>query len=746
MTTATLYDGQTGEPLLGDETDPPDPVVSADDHSGVTFALDPLNGTALVQFVADPGSRRLVAGLEVGESDDLRDIHRAIQEQITGSEYSMAPPGTAPPHLNVFHYLAAPDPTSPDPGIRGHLVATDDPIEVAAPTAAEAASVVAFFRDRAPWKVVAIHGPGTTVGSADADVAVAVDDAYDEVTFLDREESWVDEDAVPDDPQPEGDATTSGADADGPAAASGEDQGGQPTEEAPVLRIYDGTTGELRYDSRRSGDVPATVNEGAKRVYGDGLALYVDPAGGVLRATLEARRAGVDTAFVVEYDRNGPGEDLLGAFVEELAERVDDLGVEFAVDAGDDAVALDALTTERGDAPGDLSGGDLAWLDRTEGPHDFAAPGGSEAVALATALRHHLDDDRSIAVCAAGRTHDLATVDVVVTIDPDSETVEPLGTTATALADRRLQERLTDVGGAVEAMVGRVDEVTGSLEARQRIFAAALSGDVLARRGLTVAPVDDSPIGRRRRQARSLVLYALVLVGLAWGVHVGQFEPLAALPAEAYSVQVELPPGSPLAPLAGTWVAEGPLVVGGSLAATAVGAYWLFGYPLGPLAAARALVGTVWRQVTGGVGSGTVPSTVRSLADPIQSSIEDLGATYDRLADSEGTTAARSEDFAAFLEQHLLGGPAVPQVRLVSRNARWRRLLAGVARGAIVGAALGVALLGAGWFATHVVQADPTLGHQALLGLAGLTVLASLVKGVALRYGRGRPPRWSTTR
>lgn len=792
MATVTLYDGKTGTPVAGDGPAHPDPIVSADDHSKVTFVLDPRSGTSLVQFVADPGRHRLVAALDLADGDGLPDLYRAIQERVAASDFHMAPPGGAPPHLNVFHYLAAPDPASPDAEIRAHVVATDDPIEVGVPSAAEAASVVAFFHQRAPWKVVAVHAPAVTVSREDADVTVVVDGTFDEVTYIGRDETWTDEDAVPErsDGPAAGsagaDSSAGSADADTgapadpgtadtaeagtasshePGAVATTDEAGAttadadgretPSDEPPVLRIYDGTTGELQYDSRTTGDVPANVHEDAKRLHRDGLALFVDPDAGVLRAILRARGTGVDTEFVVEYDRHGPDGNLPASFAAELAERVDDLGVEFSVVVAGEDVDFDELSspaTRRPeaftdvDSPVALSAADLEWLRRVDRPLDFAAPSGTAAFEVATLLRGQVGDDPSVAICAAGRTDDLAGIDVVVTPDADCETIEPRGETATALADRRLQERLTDVAAAIEAMVGRVDDVTGTIEARQRVFAAAMSGGVLASRGFTVVPVDDRPIGRRRRQARYLVLYALLLAGLAGGAHTGQFDPLTALLSGTYRFKFGPVAGSPLAAFQRSSVVDGGVVVGSSLAAIVAGAYWLLGHPMGPLAAARSLVETVWRQITGGAGSGTVPSTVGSLADSIQDSLIDVEAAYVRLEGSEGTTASRSGDFGAFVEQQLLAHPVVPAVRVVRRSARWRQLLVGVAAGVLVGTVSAGAILGALWLGVRSVQTDPTLALRALLGVVVLLLLASAAKGVAIRYGRGRPPRWSTTR
>jgi hypothetical protein len=586
--------------------------------------------------------------------------------------------------------------------------------------------------------VVTVHSADTAVSADDADVTVAVDRAFDEVTYLGRDETWIDGDATPDESPVGADAAVAGT-----ADAAGRDT---PGDEPSVLRIYDGETGELEYDSRRTGDVPANVRDDVQRIYRAGLALFVDPAAGVLRAIVQARGAEVDTQFLAEYDRGRADGDLPASFAEELAERVDDLGVEFSVDVAGEEIDSDRLTDATARRPGAFTSGDVEWLRRTDGPLDFAAPGGTAAFELATFLRRQLGGDRSIAICEAGRTDDLAEVDVVVTPDPDCETIEPRGETATGLADRRLQERLTDVRGAIDTMVEAVDEVTGTSEARQRVFAAALSGGPLARRGLTVVRVDDSPVGWRRRQARYLVLYGLLLAGLAGGAHTGQFDPLAALLTDTYRFQVGPFAVTPATTFQLTHAVDGGAVVGASLAVIVVGGYWLFGHPLGPLAAVRSLVGSVWRQITGGVGSGTVPPNVRSRADRSQASLDDLETTYERLADSEGPTGARADDFGAFLEQQLLAQPVIPRVTLIDRSTRWRQLLVGVATGVIVGTVSVAVILVSLWFAVRSVQADPTLALRALLGVAALVLLASVLEAGAIRYGRGRPPRWSTAR
>lgn len=835
MATVTLYDGKTGDPVAGDDVVPPTPVVSADNQAGVSFALDPRDGRALVQFVVDPGTRRFVAGLELADGDDLPAVNRAVQERIAASDYSLASAGKAPPHLNVFHYLAAPDPVSPAAETRGHLVATDDPIEIGVPSAASAVSVVAFFLERAPWKVVAVRSADTTVSTDDADVTVVVDREFDGMTFLGREKRWIDAEATSADSPNEADAAAAtsteatpkdppdGADAaaatkaestseaettpktkatseaestpetkapseaettsereatpepeptpeteitmeaeasseatseaettstDSPdgadattAVATDADGRGTSGDERPALRIYDGTTGELEYDSRRTGDVPAEVRDDVKRSHRDGVALFTDPAAGVLQVIVRARGTGVEAQFVAEYDPENPEDDLLASFAEAFAETVADLDVAFSVGVADEAVDLVQLTDATVRRPEAFTDADVASLARTDRPLDFAVPDGTAAFELVAFLRSHLGDDRSIAICESGRTDDLAETDVVVTPDPGCETVEPRGETATVLAEQRLEQRLTDVLTAVEAVVGKVDEITGTIGARQRVFAAALSGESLARRGLTVVPVDDRPIGRRRRQARYLVLYGLLIAGLVAGEHTGQFDPLTALLAETYRFQVGPAAETPLPAFQLTHAADGTAIVGGSLAVIVAGAYWLFGHPLGPLAAARSLAGTIRRQVTGGVGSGTVPSSVRSVADPIQASLDDLETDYERLADSEGTIASQTGDFRTFLEQQLFAQSVVPTVRLVSRRKRWRQLLLGVAVGVVVGSLSGIVVLGVLWFSLQTARDDPVLAVSTLGGVAAIVLLASVLKGLASRYGRGRSTR-----
>lgn len=738
MATVTLYDAETGTPVAGDG-DPPDPVVAAEDHEGVTFALDSTRGKALVQFVVEPGSRRLVAGVELEDDDDLQAIYRAIQSRIAESEFTMAPPGTAPAHLNVFHYLAAPDPTTPDAEIRAHLVSTDESISVGVHSAAEATSVVAFFRDRAPWKTVAVQAMGASVSTDDADVVVTVDARYDELTWVSRDESWADEDAVPDDIDVASDEEETAVPDFTPDSTG---VGDQPEDAPSVLRIYDGETGDVLYDAKQTADTPEEASERARQRYAAGQALVVDPTRDVVRARLQARGAEMDRGFFVEYTHPESTDDLLGAFVEELSLRVDDLGVAFAVDVGDAALDYEKLTGASPARPDALSETDVDWLARTDQPATFAAPDGATAFALAVYLLSALDGQRSVAVSASGRTEDLADVDVVVGVDASVDRVEPRGETATRLEDRELRERLADVGGAVDAMVDRIDEVTGTIEARQRVFAAALSGTALASRGLTVAPVDDDPLYRRRKQARYLVLYVLVLVGVAAGLEGGVLEPLASLPEASYTVELPSLEG----PLSGPHQLSGAAVVGSVLAALLGAAYWLFGYPLGPLAALRALLKTVRKQVTGGAGSGTVPSYVRELSDPVQSSLDDLHEDYQRLADVEWSVAAGADGFGTFLEEQLLAGGMVPDVAVVDREQRRRQFLVDVATGATVGAVLAVVVIGVLVAAATVAARDPATVFDALLGGVGLALLASVVKALVVRFGSDRSPRWPLAR
>jgi hypothetical protein len=745
VASVTLYDAETGASLAGD-ADPPDPVVEAENHEEVTFALDPRSDTAVVRFVVEPGSRQLVARVALEEDDDLQAIYRAIQSHFAGSEFTMAPPGTAPAHLNVFHYLAAPDPTTPDAEIRAHLVSTDESISAGVHSAAEAVSVVAFFRDRAPWKTVAVQGRGAAVSAADADVVVTVDTRYDDLTWVSRDESWADEDAVPDDIDVAEDTDEADDDADEAVVPDftpdSTGVGDQPEDVPSVVRIYDGESGEVLYDSKQTADAPDAASERARQRYGAGQALVVDPTDDVVRARLQARGAGVDRGFFVEYDHPESTDDLLGEFVEELSLRVDDLGVAFDVDVGDAALDYEKLTGASPARPEALSAADVDWLARTNQPATFAAPDGATAFALAVFLLSALDGEKSVALSTSGRTDDLVDVDVVVGVDAGLDDIEPRGETVTRLEDCELREDLTDVGGAVEALVGRIDEVTGTLEARQRVFAAALSGDALATRGLTVAPVDDRPLYRRRKQARYLALYLLVLAGVAAGVETGRLEPLASLPEATYTVEVAALEG----PLSGPHEVGGAVVIGGVLAALLGAAYWLFGYPLGPLSAARALLKTVRKQVTGGAGSGTVPSYVRELSDPVQSSLEDLHDDYQQLADVGWSVAAGADGFGEFLEAKLLTGAIVPDVSVVDREQRWRDLLVGMVVGAAVGTVLAAVVLGVLVVGATVAARDPSTVFDVLVGAAGLAVLASVLKALVVRFGSDRSPRWPLAR
>jgi hypothetical protein len=718
VATVTLYDGETGERLLGPGQANPPAVVSTEDPSKLTFALDPAEGRAVVQFAVAPDGRRLLAGLAVEDGDDLPALHRGVTEHIGDSEFRLAPPGVAAPHLNVFHYLAAPDTATPDAEIRAHVVGTDDPLEVRVPSAATAANLAAFFRERAPWKSVAVHAPGA--GVSGADVAVVVDPDADGTSYVGREDAWTDEAAVPE-----------GTDDGGDVAAA---DAGAPSGDGPSgIRLYDGATGDLEYDSGQGGAVDGASSDAAQRRYEDGLALSVDPGAGEVWARLRAADDDAERRFVVRYDHDGD-DDPVEAFAAALADLADDVGTTFVVDVAGDDLQYDRLTTAAVPSrPEGLSEADAVWLARAGGPVDFVAPDGATAFMLASFLRDHLDGDRSMAVATAGRTDDLAGTDVVVAPDPDSDGVEARGETATRLADRRLRERLTDVGGAVDAMVARIDEFTGTIEARQRVFAAALSGDVLGRYGRTVAPVDDDPIGRRRRQARYLALYAIVLAVVAWWAQRGMFDDLPALLEGIRRIQVAT---------GATYEVEAYPLIAWSAAALVAGAYWLFGYPRGPLASARALVRTGYRQVTGGAGSGTVPSVVQERADPVQDALAELHDAYERLADVEGTVAADPEDYGAFVQTYLLDKSGVPDVEVVNRGHRLRRLLLAVVRGLVVGTLLAALSLVVIREATRAALADPTLATNALLGLLLLVAAASLLKGALLRYGGGRMPGW----
>lgn len=746
MASVRLYDGETGE-ALGDAADGAlEPVVTAEDYAKVTFALDPAAGRAIVQFVVDPGERRLVAALDLDEVDELPDLYRAVQARVAESEFRMAPPGSAPPHLNVFHYLARQDPLVPDVEIRAHIVSTDEPIQVGVPTASEATSVVAFFRERAPWKTLAVQAVGGSASTADADVVVTVDPRYDDLTWVSRDESWVDEDAVPDDISVEADddeeETTRSVPDFSPDATG---VGTQPEDAPSVLRVFDGDSGELLYDAKDTAETPEAASETAQQRYAEGQAIVVDHDGGEVRARLAARRAAMDRGFYVEY--NHPSDDpLLGSFVEELSLRVDDLGVEFAVDVAGDLLDYDRLARVALDRPESLSDAELSALGGPGDRIDIAAPDGETAFDLAMFLRTQVGGNPSFAVSASGRTADLADVDVVVIVDPDADGIEARGATADRLDAGRFKHTVDEVRGELETVVGRIEGFTGTVEARQRVLAAALSGDALASRGLTVAPVDDDPLYRRRKQARYLALYSIVLAGVALGMDAGLFAPLEGLLDATYTVDATGLADSPVPGLAGTYDVPGRTVIAACLGAMLLGAYWLFGHPRGPLGATRTLAKMVRKQVTGGAGSGTVPNTVREVSDPLQDRFDELHEGYRELQANEGSIAAEADSFPAFLESALLSGRDVPDVRVVDHGDRYRQLLVGIVIGAVVGTVAALATLAALWYVTSVAERDPRMVFDGLVAAVGLTLLASLLKAVVIRLGGTWPPRWPMAR
>jgi hypothetical protein len=710
----TLYDARTGEPVEGEAAVDPEPAVPTEDLSKVSLAVHPGEGRVTAQVVVDPGEQPLVADLLPAPDDTLADLHRAVTRRLEETVFSPTPPADLPPHRRVFHHLGTRTAYVPDPDIGAHLVATAEPLTVAVPDAATAAEVVTFFRGRAPWTVLAVATPDAGVA---ADVVVTVDPRYDEVTWLGRDESWVDEDAIPDNIDI-GDAA-SGESAEGPGAAAAAD-------EAAVLRLFEGESGEPVRGGPEGGPAAETV----AGHYAEGQMLVVAPGAGVVRARLRTTD-GSDTGLFAQYEHPGPTGDLLASFAQAVAARTADLGTSVGLDVGGDAVDVDHLvaTPSRPDA---LRDADLRYLSRTDEPLTFAAPDAPSALGLGLYLRSELEGDRSVAVSTGGRTAALAGADVVVAVDPGSDGVEARGETVTRLADGRLREALTEVGGTVRVVADRVAEVTGTAEAHQRVFAAALSGDALASRGLTVAPVDDDPVGRRRRQARYLLLYGLVALGGVAGVVAGRFDPLLALPGATYPVELG----------AGASAVPGVAVLGACLAALLVGAYWLFGYPRGPGESLAAVATGVRRQVTGGAASGTVPSSIAEAAAPVDAAVDELEAGYERLADVEGSVAGAAEEFWAFLAAQLLTGEDLPAVSVVDSERRRRELLREVAVGAGVGAVAGVAVVAGLWVLAGVAARAPTLVLDTLVAVVALTLLASLAKAALVRLAPDWLPRW----
>jgi hypothetical protein len=714
MATLTLYDGPSGQALWPAEPDPPGVVVTADDHEAITFALDPVAGRAAVQFVVGPGERRLIAGLRLEEGEGLAEIHEEIRARIEASGVDLVDVEAVPPALAVYHHLGDPNPPVPDLSVQRRVVTATDQLTVGAPTAADAVGVVALVQAQAPEKVVAVQAATDHAGTVDADVVVTLDADLEGVTCLDP--ATAAEGPTKLDTTPLTDPTDMGATILDPAAA--------------VLRVYDVSSGRLQYDSRQPSDPPAEQSDAAVRYARDGVALFFDRDAGVVRAILQAAGDDSSKRFVVAYHHPDGAGGLLEAFTQELADRVAHLGVEFLVDVDGTRVDCEHLSGGGESGSSSLTKSDWATLRGYDGPLDFAAPGGT-AVELATALERRFSSVRSAAVCAAGRPDYLSTTDLVVTPDPDCEAVEPRGDTETYLLERGLHHDLTSMRDGLATVADRVDEVTGTALARQRLFAANLSGGALAERGLTLIPGDDRLVEERRKQAGFLTLSVFLAAGLAYGVLFGSLD---QLDPGLYRLDVGPLAGAPVVDVQPSYLVDGSLLVVGGLAAVPLAAYWVFGprLRLDVPGALLALARLDLARVAACFGDAPLLPAVREHAEALHESLGDVAAAYERLAGHEGSTASEAADFADFLETNLFSGRDVPDVSVVPRSRRWLQLLGGVATGVLAGAVTAAAVLGLLRVAMVHRPQYPPVAVGLLVSLAGIVLLVTVLKAAAV--------------
>lgn len=612
----TLFDGETGYPVRAAPNDEESRDTTAvDDHdAGVVFVFDPGTETARIQFVVDREERRLVARATLDDGDGLAALYRAVQSRVRRYDTRIAKPHGIPEHLNLVHYLAAASPAPPGSSIRAHLVSTDDAVDVGVPTVADAVGVLAFFRERAPWKSLAVHSAGTASATGDAAVTVTVDDTFEEVTYLDRDESWVDEDASA---EPD----------DGPGDERSSDDG------TPTGRPDAGTPGSSS----------------------------VSPAGGSSVSTADP--SAVETP----------------------------------------AAATDESTDAGGTTPGDAQDGPGDGGSSDVRPGDGGSDGGAPDA-----------PDQASAGGEDGPSSDEA-------LAPHHE--------------QRFKAGVTDVRADLVAITDRVDAITGTADARQRLFAAAISGEVLSGREFVVVPDEDTRMESRRQQARYLALYGLLVVGLAAGVLTGRADPLGSALAARYPLDLGPLAGPPLS-LAGPPIRADVALLGSALV-TAVATAWVLAPRMLSRDGAGAVLAAVRDQVTV-VGSGTVPTGVRDHTDGLGAKLDELEVLYGRVVDGRSVVTGETRDFEGFVEQHLLAASDLPAVEVTARSERRRQYLGGVLAGALVGsvgAALAVVAL---WVAAGVLAANVTAALDVAVAVAAGALLVAAVKAGVLGWRHGR--------
>jgi hypothetical protein len=278
----------------------------------------------------------------------------------------------------------------------------------------------------------------------------------------------------------EGRSATAGAPSDresklpGPEIESNRYRG--PTTES-VLRIFDGPTGSLIYDS--SDELPSDGEfAAATEAYKDGVVLYVDPHLGELFVYTNGRVGRANQQLVVQYSAR-PGADIVERFHAEFETVFDERNWSVLRDAGDRQTVFNELLDAERREP-DVDEDEMTFLLDQNEPLDFGTPSVRSAIGFVRYLWSVESFDGSVAICTSGRPDELADTDVVVmpsTISFDA--VEPRAETGEAVARARLEERFSNAREALSTLDARLRESSHTVVERQQILSDAIDhGDV----------------------------------------------------------------------------------------------------------------------------------------------------------------------------------------------------------------------------------------------------------------------------
>jgi len=267
------------------------------------------------------------------------------------------------------------------------------------------------------------------------------------------------------------------------------------------LRVYDGPTGELKYDSH--GDA-AGENASVREYYHEDLDLLYRPEAGVVVCYFNAQENAPQQVMGVYEAPGMSGGRLLKGFKESV-ERwlVDEAGWDVLESVGGKQTTYNELL----DA--DVLEPNLSAEERRQilrgGSIYFGTRNRYDAIQLFQYVYGQTDGNASIAICGNGRIEAVDDVDAVIQPGITDAPVEPVAESKVRLDYARFREGVEAFRRQLTALR---DDVTGRFAGRnrQRALAAALNTEAAAERDLLVSYGDPN-----RRATEELAFTATVL-------------------------------------------------------------------------------------------------------------------------------------------------------------------------------------------------------------------------------------------